>query len=386
MATLYYSYALMFVTLSIFVSSLALAYQQKSRPYVDYAIGFGCLGLSTVLIAMQADGYPFFTIYVANMLQMLFYVYLIIGLRQQYKLSRWTHRFSIHMVLNTSLQYIFLYVVPNAAARYAIMAVNVVFYLFELIAINKQTKAFTDKLVRLVIYGTATMYSVIYIFRFIFVVGVTYWSWNFMHRDTVNSIIMVISIFFLLLYFSAIQIVHNDMIIKSLAARNKELDLLARTDQLTGFMNRRSFNEMIKHYQEEAKGVDKHMSVLLFDLDHFKEVNDTYGHLTGDDVLRELAKRLHAIVPPDNPIVRWGGEEFMIITKLTLSDATKMAEKIRRSFEQTKWTADLVSMSASFGVAEVKDSEPSKAWLIRLDRALYEAKNSGRNRVVISEQ
>lgn len=156
-----------------------------------------------------------------------------------------------------------------------------------------------------------------------------------MHRETVNSIIMIISMFFLLLYFSAIQIVHNDMVIKSLAARNKELDILARTDQLTG-----------------------------------------------DDVLKELSRRLHVFVPPDNPIVRWGGEEFMIITKLALSAATKMAEKIRRSFEPTKWTADHMSMSASFGVAEVKDSEPSTTWLIRLERVLYEAKNSGRNRVV----
>lgn len=95
------------------------------------------------------------------MLQMHFYVYLIIGLRQQYKLSCWPHRFTIHSVLNTTLQFVFLYVIPNAAVRYAIMAVNVVFYLLELIAINKQTQAFTDKLVRLVIYGTAAMYAVI---------------------------------------------------------------------------------------------------------------------------------------------------------------------------------------------------------------------------------
>lgn len=384
MAALYYSYALMFVTLSIFISSLALAFQQKSRPYFDYAIAFGFLGISTVLSALQTDGYPFFTIYLANLTQMMFFVYLVVGLREQYQLRRWERRFTVHIVINVVLLAFFLYIIPNAAVRYAIMAMNVVFYLLEIIAIDQHRHAFSSRLVRVVIYVTASMYSVAYIFRTVFIIGVTYWGWNFMRRETLNAVIMVVSIFFILLYFSTIQIVHNDMIIKSLAKRNQELDQLARTDQLTGFMNRRSFNDMIGHYQEEAKGHDHHLSVLLFDLDRFKEVNDTYGHLTGDDVLRELAKRLHAIVPPDYPIVRWGGEEFLIITNLALDGAEKMAEKIRRSFEKTTWTTDKVDMTASFGVAAVHDNEPSKVWLIRVDRALYEAKNNGRNRVVVS--
>jgi two-component system cell cycle response regulator len=163
---------------------------------------------------------------------------------------------------------------------------------------------------------------------------------------------------------------------------------LAVTDQLTGLHNRRYMMNQLKALcARAAKGGDP-VSVLLVDLDHFKLINDGYGHDAGDDVLREFAVRLATNVRAVDLPCRYGGEEFVIVMPGTsLTDAERIAERIRlhvgQAPIQVSGGAARLGVTISIGVAATLGADDTPDLLLkRADEALYEAKTSGRNRVV----
>lgn len=166
---------------------------------------------------------------------------------------------------------------------------------------------------------------------------------------------------------------------RKLSTLNKKLELLSITDRLTGLFNRikidSTFQEQIAHSQRSRK----FFSVILLDIDHFKSVNDTYGHQTGDIVLTEVAHILQNNTRKTDIVGRWGGEEFIIICPNTNSkQAISLAESLRR-FLQAHEFPITKSQTASFGVATYQKEDQSKDIVGRADTALYLAKNKGRN-------
>lgn len=175
----------------------------------------------------------------------------------------------------------------------------------------------------------------------------------------------------------------------------KELDeilarerTLARTDDLTGAFNRRQFFELAAHEHAVAKRYDESFSVVLFDLDHFKRVNDTAGHMAGDDVLRKVAHLVRAHLRDADLFARYGGEEFiLLLPRTSAAQAVVVAERIRLALcDQAIVTAQGVSaLTISSGVAELRPDDVSIDPVIaRADDALYRAKEQGRNRTVVS--
>jgi diguanylate cyclase (GGDEF)-like protein len=170
----------------------------------------------------------------------------------------------------------------------------------------------------------------------------------------------------------------------------KELQLQdwATRDELTGMLNRRAFRHRASVEIESASHSALPLSFCLLDIDHFKKINDTWGHDMGDAVLRDLGQVLeHAVRSPD-VTVRMGGEEFGILMPDTgLSAAQTAAERIRAVVAETRFTTpdgSVLPVTASFGVAELTDDTDSFDMLYRLaDEALYRAKNNGRNRVEV---
>lgn len=163
----------------------------------------------------------------------------------------------------------------------------------------------------------------------------------------------------------------------------REKEHLAGTDQLTGLNNRRRFKEFLDQELARRRRHPAPLSLLLLDIDHFKQVNDTHGHEVGDLVLKELAKLLlHNVRRSDTP-ARWGGEEFLVLLPATDAEAAvKLAEKLRLSVEKHDFPK-VGRVTASFGVASLQDDEDDESNLLRrVDQALYQAKNEGRNRVV----
>ncbi|MBI1785609.1 diguanylate cyclase [Candidatus Sumerlaeota bacterium] len=168
--------------------------------------------------------------------------------------------------------------------------------------------------------------------------------------------------------------------------QQKELERLAKTDGLTGLYNRRFFIERLIEEMNEARKGGTPLSLLMLDLDHFKKVNDTYGHLVGDDVLVRSADRIRHIVRASDVIGRFGGEEFCIaLPKTDLDQAVELAEKIRLGINSEQYgvsNGTLFNISVSIGAAQLQPDAKDITPLIRdADNALYRAKESGRNRV-----
>lgn len=161
----------------------------------------------------------------------------------------------------------------------------------------------------------------------------------------------------------------------------RELERLSVTDKLTQLYNRLRTDTVLEAEVGRAERYGAKLSVMLFDIDHFKEVNDHFGHQFGDQVLVGLAEEVRHNLRENDVAGRWGGEEFLVIAPHTdLNGAKKLAEKLRQRFEAHDFGGDQ-RITASFGVAEWRPGDTSGNLIGRADRALYRAKNNGRNRV-----
>ena len=164
----------------------------------------------------------------------------------------------------------------------------------------------------------------------------------------------------------------------------KELEKLAFYDSLTKLYNRRYFDEIIPKLLKIAKRNHKIISIIMLDIDFFKKVNDNYGHLTGDKILQFLSSKLLSLTRESDIVIRFGGEEFIILLPNTeIAGAKKLAEKIRKEIENSVVTTENIKFTISLGVTEIQMGEKTNKFLKRVDDSLYEAKNSGRNKVCI---
>lgn len=157
---------------------------------------------------------------------------------------------------------------------------------------------------------------------------------------------------------------------------------LAHTDELTGLANRRFILQSLQRAIDRSARDQSKVAVVMFDLDRFKAINDTYGHPVGDEVLRRTAELARERLRTSDELGRYGGEEFLIVAfGADLDAAAHLAERLRVGFEQDD-RPDQPRFTASFGVATHRPGEPITAVLARADGALYAAKSRGRNRVV----
>lgn len=182
----------------------------------------------------------------------------------------------------------------------------------------------------------------------------------------------------------AIKEMQNDLAAAhaELAFKNQQLEDLAVTDRLTGLFNRRRLDEVLAHECERARRSGLPLALILADVDHFKGVNDTFGHPVGDQLLIAIAGLLLRGVRKVDTVGRWGGEEFMILCPNTsLHAAGAVAENIRAAMAGHDFPI-VGRKTCSFGIAEYRPGEAPEATLGRADQALYRAKSEGRNRVV----
>ena len=168
-----------------------------------------------------------------------------------------------------------------------------------------------------------------------------------------------------------------------LRTRNAELDRVSRIDMLTGIFNRRHLDEHLRRVISSARRHGRSIGLLLIDIDHFKEVNDRYGHLAGDAVLKDVAQRLRAAMRTEDSLGRWGGEEFLgVLTDTPAASIGILAERMRKAVASAPFVVDEgreIPITVSIGHTD--GTEDAEVLVHRADDALYAAKGAGRNRV-----
>jgi diguanylate cyclase (GGDEF)-like protein len=159
---------------------------------------------------------------------------------------------------------------------------------------------------------------------------------------------------------------------------------LARTDLLTGALNRRGFQDHLERELDRSAGRECRLALLIIDLDHFKRVNDRYGHVVGDQTLVEFTKLMGQQVRTTDVVGRWGGEEFVILLRRPeRGEALHLADRLQRCVEEHDFPR-IGQLTASFGVAELGGNDSLENLFAHADNALYRAKSSGRNRACAS--
>ncbi|WP_159590092.1 GGDEF domain-containing protein [Chelativorans xinjiangense] len=171
---------------------------------------------------------------------------------------------------------------------------------------------------------------------------------------------------------------------ESLSARSESLQHAALTDSLTGTQNRRFFDDALREYLQEFGRIEKPVGLMVLDLDHFKQVNDTHGHDVGDEVLRRVSGCLKDLTRYHDVVARLGGEEFAIVAPNMNQDAlVKLAERIRKAISALTVDAGTMRLkiTTSVGLAVWDGKETVDEFYRRADKMLYQAKRLGRNRV-----
>ena len=191
----------------------------------------------------------------------------------------------------------------------------------------------------------------------------------------------------LMLYPFAVGMVSYRLAIK-LAEHKRALSTLSRTDSLTGLLNHGSWKDLLQLCFQQSQ--DSHMpaTLALIDIDHFKQINDTYGHIVGDSVLRRLSHELKENLRTEDLAGRYGGDEFcVILPNRSLAQAREIMERLRQVFGNYQHADDpelRVCVSLSIGLAACRpEYQNASSWLNEADKALYIAKNTGRNKVSI---
>lgn len=163
--------------------------------------------------------------------------------------------------------------------------------------------------------------------------------------------------------------------------REEDSYIMATHDPLTGIYNRKGLEDILKQKIGEIKRYKRALSVIFFDIDHFKNINDTYGHKVGDLVLQQISQLVSKNIRQSDIFARWGGEEFILfLPETSLEHAEVLAEKLRKIIQSHEFPY-VGKVTCSFGVAKLQEGESEDDLLKRADALLYKAKNSGRNRV-----
>ncbi len=172
--------------------------------------------------------------------------------------------------------------------------------------------------------------------------------------------------------------------ITELKEKSNLLEYQANHDQLTGLFNRQKFNEIFKKEIKREKRYNNNLSLIIFDIDNFKNFNDDFGHNVGDEVLKIISKVLLENIREHDSVARWGGEEFLVLLPQTDElGAKNVAEKIRKAIESYKRNDIPRQITASFGVTRFKEDDNETSVLKKADDALYKAKKEGKNRVEV---
>ncbi len=271
----------------------------------------------------------------------------------------------------------FTYVSDNFSARIlARTAVVVVQILISTVVVFRHRDPALRSPLR-VVGWTLIAYNAVQITRLAFTLIWPPPSADLMHPDAVQAFFSFLNCLLGLCSFLAVLWL-------ALWGQRHDLQKLAFTDVLTGLMNRRAFDEIMKQEIRHSQQSGEPLALMLIDIDSFKAINDDYGHLIGDEVIRQVGRALQANTRPGDIVGRFGGEEFvMLLRDVLLDDAEVIAQRLRVQVAVLRELPQGIHVTVSIGLAICDVDDTAESLLKRSDDALYFAKRSGRNRVSV---
>lgn len=295
-----------------------------------------------------------------------------------FALARWAKKYMVFLfvlmsVLNTGFIWFFNQGVEGSLNFYFLAC-----FMYSIILMRNKKRFLSIALNSVIV---SIFFAIEYLFPEIIDELFQYQTYNDKILDLYAGMVSV----FAIILISMNSIVKNYDIERNISAEKiKELSIMSVTDRLTNLFNRGYLNDKLLEYATSTKTTSFYFSVFMVDVDHFKSVNDKYGHTMGDEVLKTVSNIIKNAIRKSDTAGRYGGEEFMVILPLThIEDAMITAGKIRMELENTVYPIlPELKTTASFGVAEYTNGESITNFVNRADACLYEAKHSGRNRVI----
>ena len=361
------------LTLAVLLGTLWL-HRPSRRHNLYFAAGFLATGIGTVMVALRGDISSFLSIQVDNTLALSAFGFWLAGLLcfEQRKIGGWVAIPALLWIAGMFLPPVRENMVPRILLYHASAATGY----FMLAGVLLASKARASRS-RRVLAAILIMQA----FAGAFVASIVIPA----NAAAPNAIPLTSALAFSgMLGFTAIIMISAKIIMEDTETR---LHRLAMTDHLTGVLNRRGLLEEFERIKKRSPASSRYVALVLFDIDHFKKINDRYGHQSGDAVLVHFCNIAQRTIGDRGLFVRMGGEEFALVAEVESSSSTAaLAEAIRSNLRLSKISSrgEGIEVTTSVGISEamIKDADLN-TMMTEADRALYAAKKAGRNRTVI---
>lgn len=380
------------VVVALVASALAmlmvvLAVYRRQISFSVYAAGFvgGTLGL--LLLLGQGQLPLWLSVLVSNALIVLFHTALPWGLRLGVGVRpAWPARFWAYAVAWLVVEVGATLVWPSYVVRSFAASVMFILMAGEFLSLVGFRLRHLPWAVRVPAFTVGGLFILGHLVRLVLVAGEPAGASLFTGHPGISAFSLLFSAVFSVLWGGIVVVIEVSGQFNRLEQKNDHLRKLALTDELTGLANRHRLEAVMESEMERSQRYGQPLSLILFDLDHFKEINDAWGHPVGDQVLRQAADLVGGLIRSPDSLYRWGGEEFMLLSPQTAREgAIGLAEKLRQVLEAQVFPG-AGRITASFGVASWQAPDTRDQWLAKVDLALYRAKDGGRNRVVAWEE
>lgn len=366
--------------------SLMTAYYasfRRERGIAIYATGYFAAVIGFVLLLGQGSLPRSICLVLANLLILFYQLSLAWGLRYRIGLApAWPRRFWLYLSAWLAVLVFASYIVDSFIVRAVFSSAFIIAGATEFIVAFRRGPDGRPSAIMRLAFAVTLSFSAFHAIRIALLLTYSTGRATLMDSGFVNSYTFAFTIFFSVLWAGLILIIDATDLLAQLEHRSEVFKSLATTDELTGLYNRHSLYARLESEMERSSRYAAPLSILMFDVDHFKRVNDTWGHDAGDEVLKRIAAISGASVREPDSVYRWGGEEFIVLAPHTsLDGAVAVAEKLRKAIAAGIFPR-VGNVTVSFGVAEFIPGEGGDRWFKRVDQALYRAKNTGRDKVV----
>ncbi len=365
--------------LTLVVWLIALAREHRSLRV--FATGFTIFSLSFALFMLQGKVPPLLGVLLPNCAIVTAHLFLAWGFRAFYSVRReWPRRFWAYLAASFALIALASILSLSYPARAALVSALIALSLVEcLVAVNNEVFRGSRLVVRAAVVSIVSSFLASNLLR-VGLLFATRARGLFMDQSALTTITLIVAIAYSVFTIGTALLIDIDRLVSRMSFKALQLERMALNDHLTGIENRYSLERFLDGEIERQDRYLEPLSLIMLDIDRFKEINDTWGHASGDLVLVRIANLVKSEIRSIDRVFRWGGEEFLVILPHTpIEGAFDLAEKLRDLIEKADFEG-MRGITASFGVTERFPGEARDVFFRRVDRAMYKAKSEGRNR------